>query len=608
MKNKDVSTVKKIFSILSPRERFIFGLLLLFSFVTSFIQSISIASFMPFIDMLTNENAVFGNKYIKWIYDFLGFQDITKFSIFFGFAVAVLILVSNLTVISNLIIKNRFTLSCTYKISSRLFHGYLDRPYEFILRKNTSDLVKTIIIDVNDFSNLYLSAILDFLINIIMMLFIVGMLLFVNVGITLSIIAFFILTYGTITLFSKNKLKKNGLKVMEAGRDRQRYAYEAFNGFKITKSLGVEEYFYTLFKRSTKRLTKYQHLSKLLSAVPKNIIESILFTLVIGVLILSIYQKRDLQTLIATASVYLVAGYKLMPQISSIFAAFSNILQFRPLVDRLYDEMKSLYSHLELNKPQSTVEDNLNFHDKLVLENVSFNYSESKNILENINIEIQYGSIIGFAGPTGSGKTTLIDIIMGLLEVKEGHVYVDHNEINRFNAKYWRKHIGYVPQEVFLTDSSVKLNIAFGIPENEIDDERIKLSAKIAAISNFIENELPNQYDTLIGERGSRLSGGQRQRLGLARAIYRNPQILILDEATSALDGATEESVVTNIHTHSNIKTIIIIAHRLNTLKVCDNIYLLDQGKIAENGTYNQLIENSNRFRRLAKMDKIENK
>jgi ABC-type multidrug transport system fused ATPase/permease subunit len=234
-----------------------------------------------------------------------------------------------------------------------------------------------------------------------------------------------------------------------------------------------------------------------------------------------------------------------------------------------------------------------------------FHYKNSDVIIDHISLDIPYGSVVGFAGTTGAGKTTLIDIILGLLKPSEGELLIDDIKIDNENVRQWRSMLGYVPQEIFLIDDTIRANIAFGIPEEDVDDEKIQIAARISAISSYIESELPDKYQSMIGERGVRLSGGQRQRLGLARALYRNPKVLILDEATSALDGATEESVVSSIHSLSDVQTIIIIAHRLNTLKPCDKIYLMEHGRIIDQGTFNDLVENNQKFRQMAKIDNI---
>jgi ATP-binding cassette subfamily C protein len=215
---------------------------------------------------------------------------------------------------------------------------------------------------------------------------------------------------------------------------------------------------------------------------------------------------------------------------------------------------------------------------------------------------IPKNSVVGFAGATGAGKTTLIDIFLGLLQPSEGEFLVDDTPITPANVRSWRRIVSYVPQDIFLIDDTIRSNIAFGVAEKDIDDAKVRRVAQIAAIADFIEEQMPDGYQTVVGERGVRLSGGQRQRIGLARALYREPEVLILDEATSALDGTTEERVLRGIHGESSVHTILIIAHRLNTLKVCNTIYLLEGGQIIDRGTYDELLQNNEQFRQMAQV------
>ncbi len=597
----------KVYRLLHPSERRNFALLNVLSLVTAIAQSFGIASFLPFMNLAMNLNSIHENKYLNWAYQTFHFQSERNFVIVSGIVVAVLILISNFLAILNNMYKNRFILNVTYKMSRRLLKHYLYKPYDFILQRNSSELVKGVISDVNEFTNGFLNGIVELIINLLMMVSVLALLLFVNVKVTLYILVFFALIYGSLTMLTKSRLRKNGIKVMNGNRDRQKYAYEALNGFKILKTLGIEDYFIERYSQASKKTAKYQLFSKTISTIPKNIIETIIFCGLSVLLVLVIIQQRDIQSIIPMLSVYVIAGYRIMPEVAKVFASISNIIHNQPIVDRLYNELvvdsKNELQQLPYGQTRFTCEP-LAFEKQLLVKDVIFKYNQSENIINQITVEIPRGSVIGFAGTTGAGKTTLIDIMMGLLQPQSGALYVDGVRLSADNARNWRSIIGYVPQEIFLIDDTVKANIAFGIQPQDIDDEKIRMVAKIAAISDFIENELPDQYNSMIGERGVRLSGGQRQRLGLARALYRNPQVLILDEATSALDGATEETVVSSIHSLSQVKTIIIIAHRLNTLKPCSQIYLLEHGQVVDHGTYDELINNNDKFRKMAKIER----
>lgn len=593
--------------LLHPSERRNFALLTLLSLVTAVSQSFGIASFLPFLNLAMDLNSIHENKYLNWAYQTFRFQNETSFVIVSGIVVGLLILISNFLAVMNNMVKHRYVLSVTHKMSRRLLKHYIYKPYEFILQRNSSELVKGVLSDVNEFTNGFLQGLIELIINFLMMISILALLFFVDVKVTLYILIFFTLIYGTLTALTKNRLKKNGIKVMNGNRDKQKFAYEALNGFKILKSLGIEDYFIERYTKASRKTAKYQLFSKSISTVPKSIIEAIVFCGLSVLIVIVIIQKRDIQSFIPMLSVYVIAGYRIMPEVAKIFTSISNIIHNQPVVDRLHAELIVDYQNELENIPGLNLESKiepLTFENQLKLADIVFQYQNSGNVIDHITIEIPNGSVIGFAGTTGAGKTTLIDIIMGLLEPQGGALYVDEIKLDPRNTRNWRAMIGYVPQEIFLIDDTVTANIAFGIPPQDIDPQRVRLVAKIAAISDFIEKELPEQYETTIGERGARLSGGQRQRLGLARALYREPKVLILDEATSALDGATEESVVSSIHSLSQVKTIIIIAHRLNTLKPCDQIYLLEHGAVIDHGTYDDLVMNNEKFRQMAKIEK----
>jgi ABC-type multidrug transport system fused ATPase/permease subunit len=282
-----------------------------------------------------------------------------------------------------------------------------------------------------------------------------------------------------------------------------------------------------------------------------------------------------------------------MPAIQQIYSSFTNLAVGGPSLDKLHEDIKNLRP-FKINRE----EDILSFEKKISLKNIFYNYpNTSRTALKDISLNIPIKSTVGLVGATGSGKTTTVDIILGLLEAQKGTLEVDGKIITNQNSRSWQRSIGYVPQHIFLADDTIASNIAFGVDRKYINQKAIEKASKISNLHNFIEDELPNQYQTTIGERGVRLSGGQRQRIGIARALYHNPQILILDEATSALDNQTEKAIMDAVNNLGNNITIIIIAHRLSTVKKCDQIYLLEKGELKNQGTFDELVKTSENFR-----------
>ena len=305
-------------------------------------------------------------------------------------------------------------------------------------------------------------------------------------------------------------------------------------------------------------------------------------------------QSGTFSTALPIISLYVFAGYRLMPAAQMIYSSFTQLTFASPSIEKLYYDIKNL-------NPTNLDRDNgvLPFKKMISLKNICYNYpNASRTALKNINLNISFNDTVGLVGATGSGKTTIVDIILGLLEAQKGTLEIDGKVITKHNTQSWQRSIGYVPQHIYLSDDTVAANIAFGQEPRDFDENKIQKASKIANLHEFVMHELPNQYQTTIGERGVRLSGGQRQRIGIARALYFNPQVLILDEATSALDNLTEKIVMDAVNNLSKHKTIILIAHRLSTVKKCDKIFLLEKGELKNEGTFDELININENFRK----------
>jgi ABC-type multidrug transport system fused ATPase/permease subunit len=304
-------------------------------------------------------------------------------------------------------------------------------------------------------------------------------------------------------------------------------------------------------------------------------------------------QTGSFDNALPVVTLYVFAGYRLMPALQQIYSSVTNISFVGPSLNKLHNDLKSL-KPLNENQNQGV----LKFSKTIILKNIHYSFpNTSKVALKNINVTIPAKSMVGFVGATGSGKTTTVDIILGLLVPQKGTLEVDGKVITNQNVRDWQRSIGYVPQHIYLSDDTVAANIAFGVEPKDINFAAVLKSSKIANLHNFVIDELPKQYQTTIGERGVRLSGGQRQRIGIARALYHNPQVLILDEATSALDNLTEKTIMDSINNLSKDITIISIAHRLSTVKKCDNIFLLEKGMLKNKGTFDELINTNESFR-----------
>ena len=392
-------------------------------------------------------------------------------------------------------------------------------------------------------------------------------------------------------------------KRLKANEERYTSISEAFGAYKELKVGNLEDSYIKRFTSPSKIYAKSQSASQILNQLPRYAIEAIAFG---GMLLLTLYLMTksggvSFNNVLPIIALYVFAGYRLMPALQISYGAISNIRYTGPSLDALYNDFKKLQTDLP---EQNQI--NLSLNNKITLKNIDYSYpNSSTRVLKNIQMDITACNTIGIAGSTGSGKTTLVDVILGLLEAQQGTLEVDSIIINKKNCRTWQRMIGYVPQHIYLTDNTIANNIAFGVDTHDINQEAVEKAAKIANINDFVVNELPLKYQTIVGERGVRLSGGQRQRIGIARALYNNPKLLIFDEATSALDNNTEEAVMDATHNLKKETTIILIAHRLTTMKKCDIIFLLEKGKLVDKGNYEELTKKNPFFKNMQEKEQF---
>jgi ABC-type multidrug transport system fused ATPase/permease subunit len=492
----------------------------------------------------------------------------------------------------------RFAQSCNFNISKNFVENYLRQDYSWFLNKNSASIGKNILSEVNAVvSGILLPGLMFFasissVIIIILGLFILDPLLATNVFIPLIGI------YLIFTLVAKKYLTNIGEDRVLANEERFRIVQSGFSAIKELKVSNLEHTLLEDYEDPAMRFAKHTATQHIIGKLPRYFIEMIAFGGVLALVVFLIISNGDFNSILPILVLYAAAGYRMMPSLQQVYAQLTTIRFSEPALQTLYKELDEMDLKEESKLIKQTKE--LEYTKSLLLENINYKYpSSEKNTISDLSLEIPYGSKVGFVGPTGSGKTTVIDIILGLLEPSDGKIIVDNNILDRSSHASLRSMIGYVPQTIFLRDGTVSENIAFGIDKKDVDIKMVKKAAEIAEISMHIEG-LPNGYETQVGERGVKFSGGQRQRIGIARALYQNPRILILDEATSALDGITEEKVVKHIMNSLNNITIITIAHRLSTIKDCDEIFILDEGKLRGKGNYNSLIENNELFQALS--------
>ncbi len=605
MLKKLINLIKKIKIIITPQEKL--PLLILFASIllSALFQTLGVVSILPFMSIVMQPEITETNRWLNWLYNSFGFTSLNRFIIFMGFLMLFLIIIGNLASALATWLKVRFVWRKNHNISSALLKKYLSMPYVYFLTQNTTDLSKNILSEVGVLTGGFILPLVDIVIKSFVAIGILTMLLFTNIYITILSVIIFGGSYALIYFYFHDKLKTNGAKRLKENKMRFKTAGEALSGIKDIKVMGRENFFYHRYLRHSREYSNLEAWSSLIRTMPRYLLETIAFGGIVTLVLYFITTTGNANEVIPTISFFAFAAYRLLPALQIVFASSTQVRFSQMTVNRIIEDLSEKGGFREQflvyeKEPVNTMP----FNTSLELKEASFNYPNTNEpVIHNINLSIQHNTSVGLVGPTGAGKTTLVDIILGLLTPQEGEFSVDGVKIDENNILNWQKNLGYVPQHIYLSDDTIMNNIAFGIPDDKIDRETIEHVARISNLHNFIISELPNGYETIVGERGIRLSGGERQRVGIARALYHDPEVLVLDEATSSLDGITESAVLEAVNNIAKLKTVIIIAHRLTTVKDCDIIYLIDKGKITAKGTYDELMDSCASFRAMAKVN-----
>ena len=609
-----LEAIRTFFNILEPSERRKFRYLLGFTLLSAGIQSIGVAAIFPFMNMVLDPEVLTRNPWLFFLQDLLKTDDSMTLTMFFGGVLLVLIIAGNLASTYTQWLGSRFVWQLNHRLSSSLLKRYLSCPYTYYLDKNSAELGKNVLAEVGEMTHSFLIPLLTVVTKLLLAGGILVLLLVVDPVVTL--IAFTLIGGAYLSIFRgfRKQLSRAGEKRYLLNTQRYQTVNEVMGGIKELKILGRESFFLERFNQSSRKMVDLHAWSEMIGKLPRHLMEVVSFGGVVVLTLVLLATRGNVQQIIPLISLYAFAGYRLMPSLQDAFNAVTT-LQFS------LASVEKIERDLQMGEgPTGEREDGCDSHEGPVsaqpdsgkpvlqlrrdmrLEEVSFWYpGKPEAVLHKVNLVIPRHSSMALAGPSGAGKTTLADILLGLLVPQEGRFLVDGQPVTTANSPLWQQNLGYVPQQIYLSDDTVRHNIAFGIPESMIDHDAVRRAAQIANIDAFITEELPLGYDTLVGERGIRLSGGQRQRIGLARALYHDPEVLVLDEATSALDGITETAVIRAIENISRLKTMIVIAHRMETIRECDQIVLLEEGRIVDQGTYQELLVGNERFRAMAR-------
>lgn len=594
-----LETLQTLLPLLERRERLQLLALAVAVVLMGLLEMVGVASILPFMQIVADPQALERSAWLARIHTWAGNPDRSEFLFMAGIGLLGIIALNNL---GNALTNGalfRFAWAQNHRLSLRLLRRYLTQPYAFFLDRNTAELSQTLLTEVNSVVSGVLVPLLQVAARSVSVVLLVALLALVDARLALVVALVFGGSYGLIYLvLRRNQYRRGGERFRQNTR-RFSISREVLVGIKDVKSLRREAEFLRRFSEPSWRYSMDTAINQIVGRIPRYALETVAFGTVIVIILARLRGAGDFASLVPVLSVYVFAGYRLMPALNELFSSVVTMRFNLPALERLHAELTGPIDGAE-QWSEAGAEPSIELHESIELQGLGFRYPDQRGFaLRDIDLRIEAKQVIGFVGTTGSGKTTLVDLILGLLTPTDGALMVDGAPLDGSGRRAWRQRCGYVPQDVFLSDDTIAANIAFGLPEAKVDAAAVERAAQIAQLHDFVMS-LPDGYGTAVGERGVRLSGGQRQRIGIARALYPDPDVLVLDEATSALDNATEAAVLDTIHALAHKKTLLVIAHRLTTVRACDMIYLIDNGTVAARGTFAELSERDERFRALA--------
>ncbi len=571
--------LSKLAYIFDRRDKWKIAILLVAVVIGSFLELLGVTVFMPFINIISDQSVIQRTWYLKTVYDLFHFSSPKSFM------VALTILIIGIYVIKNIYLileKNyifRFSYNTQMKLSTRLLGTYMKEPYTFHLNKNIATLQRSLHEDTSRFMQVVMYS-LELVAELAVCFVLVTYLMIVSKSITIIVLGLLVLCIGIFTLTTRKYSRK-------LGQDNQGYQgkifqwmNQALGGIKEIKILERETYFTDEFQKYYRKYARGLQIARTISILPKYLVEAVSMTgILIAIVVKLIFGEADMIYYLPQLTAFAVAAMRLMPSVGRINEHTTNMLYALPSVELVYHDLKEIEKYLE-QKDHEVIE-KWNLQKGIEVQNVTYYYPDTEEpVIDGANLSVEKGKTVAFIGSSGAGKTTMVDIILGLLVPQKGVVMADYINVHE-KPKTFHAQVGYIPQVIYLSDDTIRNNIAFGVKEEEIDEKAVRAAMEKAQLTEFVDS-LPHGLDTIVGDRGVRLSGGQRQRIGIARALYHDPEILVLDEATSALDNETESAVMEAIENLQGTKTMIIIAHRLTTIRNVDVIYEVDGGKVVE--------------------------
>lgn len=547
--------------------------------IGSVLELLAVAVFNPFIEVLMQTSSIEDDSFLKLFFAHIHLNGIEQYLVVLSALIAVIYLVKNiyLSFLQNVILS--FSYTTRMNLATRLLTTYMNEPYTFHLSKNIAEMQRCLQSDTSQFMSL-INSCLQLTVEMVTCLALAAYLFHTSHSITVVIGVLLLLCIGLFFMISKKVSSRLGRQNENYNAKLFQWINQSLGGIKELKILQREEYFIDSYKTNYKKLIWGARVNELIAALPKYIVETVAMVgLVFAIIIKLLFGHGALETFIPQIAVFAVAAFRLLPSVGRVNAYINSIMYNKASLDMIYDDLKEIDSEPVQEIEWQEKKEKWIFTKGVTVEHVSYHYPDSDvEVLHDISLEIPKGKTVALIGPSGAGKTTLADIILGLLPPVSGVVRMDQHNVYE-NLRSWREKLGYIPQSIYLSDDTIRNNVAFGIYEAQIDDNAIWKALEKAQLKEFVQG-LEKGLDTYVGDRGVRLSGGQRQRIGIARALYHDPEILVLDEATSALDSSTEQAVMESIESLQGLKTMIIIAHRLTTIKNADLVYEVSGGNV----------------------------
>ena len=591
-----LKVIIELFSLLTPSQRKRFYVLQVLIVIMTFIEILSIASIVPFMALVGDPSVLERDNLLATIYLKYNFET---YEFIFYLGVIVLISLTVASIVSIYITWRiaMFPPRIGTEIAHRLFSYYLDQDFLFHTKGSSSKLTKKISNESKRVSDQILTPLIYANARIVLVFFIILIMFLYDPLVLISALTIFISAYFILFKFVRTKLQSYGSNISEMLSKRFRLMSDSFGGIKDILLLGRSSNFKKLFLKTSDELAYSEGNIAVIERTPRYFMELLAFGSMIALVLYLVKNSQgNLGLLLPILSVYALAGMKLLPSLLLIYSSAATVKGNLAAYEAIREDLKNANKSNLPNHNDHT----FSKYNEINLKEVTFTYPDKINpALDQISLTIKANSLVGFVGTSGSGKSTLIDVIIGLIKPQKGEVTINGTSLNKQNLRAWQNKIGFVPQSIFLTEGTIAENVAFGIPYDLINYEQVERALKIANLKELV-SKLEKGVHSTVGERGVQLSGGQRQRIGIARMLYYEAEVFVFDEATSALDGITEKTIMDAIYNFTGKKTLIIIAHRLKTVQKCDEIFMMENGRIIDSGTYQYLLQNNEKFKKMS--------